>query len=228
MTTRMVLVPGYWLGAWAWDDVLPHLPEGIDAVPVTLPGQAPEREPDVTLAQQAAAIEAALDVPADWRVLVVHSGSTNPGTMLLDRRPDLVDRMVFVDTAPPKPGLANNPDATGDATLEQMLADTQEAGAFAGLTEEQLATFEERAVPQPRSVVIEPVDLHDDARHRVPVTVVCCSYTSAEFQEFADRGIPFIAALNDYDDVTYVDLRTGHWPMWSRPQDLADVLAELA
>jgi hypothetical protein len=34
------------------------------------------------------------------------------------------------------------------------------------------------------------------------------------------------APLRDLTDVTYVDLPTGHWPMWSRPEDLATLIEE--
>ena len=78
MNARIVLAPGYWLGAWAWDAVVPELSErGFDVKPLTLPGLEPGRDstaPEVTLADQASAIETALDVPAGRRILVVHSG----------------------------------------------------------------------------------------------------------------------------------------------------------
>ena len=38
---------------------------------------------------------------------------------------------------------------------------------------------------------------------------------------------PFFAELDGLD-VTYVELATGHWPMWSRPADLARVVAREA
>jgi hypothetical protein len=40
--------------------------------------------------------------------------------------------------------------------------------------------------------------------------------------------MPMFAALNDLTDLTLVDLPTGHWPMLSRPDDLADLIAALA
>jgi hypothetical protein len=42
----------------------------------------------------------------------------------------------------------------------------------------------------------------------------------------AKEGHPFFAEL-PYLDMTYVDLPTGHWPMWSRPAELAAILAEV-
>lgn len=228
MTTRIVLVPGFWLGAWAWDDVAPLLRErGFDVAALTLPGLEPDRDPSapVTLADQAAAIEAALEVDADRRVLVVHSGAAYPGTLVLDRRPDLVDRLVLVDTAPAKAGLAFDADHSGDVTLAEMWESEQEEGSFTDLSDAQLATFRERAVPQPASVVTEPIDLRNDARHQIPLTVICTAFGSDDYREYAAKGVPFLAALPDYADVTYVDLPTGHWPMWSRPAELAEIIA---
>lgn len=234
MTTRIVLVPGFWLGAWAWDEVAPLLrTQGFDVAAMTLPGLAPgppssgSRDASApTLGDQAEAIVAALAVPADRRVLVVHSGAAFPGTLVLDRRPDLVDRAVLVDTAPPKPGLAFDANQVGDLTVRAAWASLEEESAFRDLTAAQLATFAERAVPQPASIVTEPVALGSDARHRVPLTVICTAYSARDYQDYAAQGIPFLAALLDYADVTYVDLPTGHWPMWSRPAELAGLIAD--
>jgi pimeloyl-ACP methyl ester carboxylesterase len=230
MSTRLVLVPGFWLGAWAWDEVVPDLTtRGFDVMALTLPGLEPARRNDaseVTLADQAAAIETALDVPADHRVLVVHSGAAVPGTLVLDRRPDLVDQFVLVDTAPVQPGYAMTPEQVGDLTLADAWAELAEEGSFKDLTTEQLETFRQRAVPQPGRVVAEPVQLSNAARHQVPLTVICCEFPASAFQDYAKQGVPFLAALLDYEDVTYVDLPTGHWPMWSRPTELAELIAQ--
>ncbi len=232
MSARIVLVPGYWLGAWAWDAVVPELSErGFDVKPLTLPGLEPGRDstaPEVTLADQASSIEAALDVPAGRRILVVHSGAAVPGTLVLDQRPDLVDRLVLVDTAPARPGYAMDPDQVGDRTLADAWAELAEEGSFKDLTAEQLRTFRERAVPQPNRVIAEPVQLGNNARHRVPLTVICCEFPASAFQQYAQQGMPFLTALLDYDDVTYIDLPTGHWPMWSRPAELAELIAQAA
>jgi pimeloyl-ACP methyl ester carboxylesterase len=38
-TAPIVLVPGFWLGAWAWDDVVAALrADGHDVTAITLPG----------------------------------------------------------------------------------------------------------------------------------------------------------------------------------------------
>ncbi len=229
MATRIVLVPGFWLGQWAWDNVAATLRErGFDVVALTLPGLEPDHHPEVTvtLADQAAAIEAALDVDAERRILVVHSGASFPGTLVLDRRPDLVDRLVLVDTAPPKPGLAFNAEQVGGFTLADAWPGLQEEGSFTDLTAAQLETFRVRAVSQPASVVTEAAELNNDGRHQIPLTVICTSFPASAYQDYAAQGVPFLAALLDYYDVTYIDLPTGHWPMWSKPEELADIIAK--
>ena len=76
MTTQIVLVSGFWLGAWAWDEVAPRLrDEGFDVVALTLPGVS-EASPDATATvdAQADAIVGALDPQADRRVLWCTAG----------------------------------------------------------------------------------------------------------------------------------------------------------
>jgi hypothetical protein len=37
-----------------------------------------------------------------------------------------------------------------------------------------------------------------------------------------------LAGLTELHDLAYVDLPTSHWPMWSRPRELADLLGRVA
>ena len=43
--------------------------------------------------------------------------------------------------------------------------------------------------------------------------------------ELVKVGHPMFAEVANLKSVDYVDLPTGHWPMWSRPSDLAQILA---
>ena len=116
---HVVLVPGFWLGAWAWDDVVSQLHgRGVEAVALTLPGLEPDH-PDrasVRLEDHVAAIEGALALaPQGARtVLVAHSGAAVPATAALDRHVDEVDHVVWVDTAPAVDGYAMDPDVAGN------------------------------------------------------------------------------------------------------------------
>ena len=38
----------------------------------------------------------------------------------------------------------------------------------------------------------------------------------------------WLAGLGELRGVTWVDLPTSHWPMWSRPQELAEIIGEVA
>ena len=232
MATQVVLVPGFWLGAWAWDDVAQLLADrGYAVMPLTLPGLEPDR-PDrgeVTLDDHADAIAAALDRGAERRVLVVHSGAALPGTMVLDRHPDLVDHIVFVDTAPVRDGYAMNAQLEGpEFPLSAAWDDEMAGGSMRDLTDEQLRTFESRAVPQPGQTVSGQVRLSDVARLAVPATVICTAFSSTDYRAYAEQGAEFLAGLLDHTALAYVDLPTGHWPMWSRPMELADLIDSAA
>lgn len=231
MTTQtheptILLVPGHWLGAWAWDEVVTHLAAaGRTAVPMTLPGLDPD-DPDHatrTLDDQVAAIEQALDEAGHAVVIVAHSGANAPVSVVLDRRPDQAGRVVWVDSGPVAPGTVFAPGEVDQLPLPPFEVLAQQA-SLDGLDAAALDRFRERAVPEPGPVLREPVPLTDDARLAVPTTLVCCSLSGAQIQELASAGHPMFAEVARLRDVDVVDLPTGHWPMWSRPADLAAVI----
>jgi pimeloyl-ACP methyl ester carboxylesterase len=231
---HVVLVPGFWLGAWAWDDVVPHLREhGVSALAVTLPGLEPDH-PDrgsVRLDDQVAEIERALALAPDGArtVLVAHSGAAVPATIALDRHVDEVDHVVWVDTAPVVDGYAMDPEVRGgEHPLSAQYDEELEQGSMVGLSDEQLATFRERAVPQPTGSMRDAASLHDDRRLDVPGTVVCTAFPATEYRSYAEQGMPFLAGILQYRRLELVDLPTGHWPMWSKPAELAEIIARAA
>jgi hypothetical protein len=230
-TTHVVLVPGFWLGAWAWDDVVARLREhGLDPLAVTLPGLEPDH-PDrgsVTLEDHVRAVEGALARAPEGSptVLVAHSGAAVPVTVALDRHVDQVAHVVWVDTAPVVDGYAMDPQVEGaEHPLSAQWDDELEQGSMSGLSEEQLATFRERAVPQPAATLREAVTLSDDRRLDVPGTVVCTAFSAEDYRTYAQQGAPFLAGILEHRALELVDLPTGHWPMWSEPRRLADLIA---
>lgn len=228
-----MLIPGHWLGAWAWDDVVHHLREaGHDAIALTLPGLDNEdaQRASRTLDDQAAAIEDAL-VQASITgrppaVIVAHSGANAPVSLVLDRHPDLVRRMIWVDSGPLASGSIFAPDAPADLVelpLPAFEALGQQA-SLEGLSPDDLDRFRRRAVPEPGPVLRQTVTLTNDERLGIPTTLVCCSISSDQIRELVTAGHPMFAEVGRLTQVDFLDLPTGHWPMWSRPADLAQVI----
>ena len=228
-TAPIVLVPGFWLGAWAWDEVAAALrADGHDVTALTLPGleSADADRSAITMSDHVDAICEAVRAAGAPVVLAVHSGAGAPGYGASDRVPELIAAMVYVDTGPAKGALDPEFDA-----VEKPLPSPEELAAdenLDGLSEEQLETFRQRAVPQPGAALREAAELTNDARLDVPSTVVCTGYTSEEYKAAVAEGYAFVAGLAELRDVTWVDLPTSHWPMWSRPRELAEIIGGVA
>jgi pimeloyl-ACP methyl ester carboxylesterase len=226
---QIVLVPGFWLGAWAWDEVVEALrADGLAATPLTLPGlESVEADrSSVTMSDHVDAISEAVRAAGSPVVLAVHSGAGYPGYAASDRVPELIAAMVYVDTGP---GVgAMDPDFDG---VELALPSTEKLADdenLDGLSAEQLEIFQERGVPQPGGVLREAATLTNDARLDLPTTVIATGFPAAEYKKGVDQGWGFLGGLAELRDVTWIDLPTSHWPMWSRPQELAAILADVA
>jgi pimeloyl-ACP methyl ester carboxylesterase len=228
-TAPIVLVPGFWLGAWAWDDVAAALrADGHDVTALTLPGleSADADRSTITMSDHVDAICEAVRSAGAPVVLAVHSGAGASGYGASDRVPELIAAMVYVDSAPAKGALAPDFDA-----IEKPLPSRQELAEeenLDGLTEDHLETFQQRAVPEPGAALREAAELSNDARLDVPSTVVCTGFTSEQVKDFAKQGYAWLGGLAELRDVTYVDLPTSHWPMWSRPRELAGIIGDVA
>lgn len=228
-TAPIVLVPGYWLGAWAWDEVAGLLrARGHDVTALTLPGlESPETDRSaITLEDHVEAIASAVRAADRPVVLAVHSASAAAGYVVSDRMPERIAAMVYVDTAPPAGAL--NPTFEG---VEMPLPPAEELASeenLTGLSEEQLAEMRRRAVPVPGGVVRGAPTVSNPARLDVRSIVICTGYTSEQYKAAAAGGMAWLAGLNDLHDVTYLDLPTSHWPMWSRPEDLAAIIGDAA
>ncbi|GAA5208518.1 alpha/beta hydrolase [Microbacterium kyungheense] len=229
----IVLVPGFWLGEWAWDAVATRLhTAGVDVEALTLPGLQPgTTDADVTLDDQIAAVVAAISRASGPVVLVGHSGAGTVITGAADRAPASLSGLVFVDSGPVADGAVASPDLAPEVrSIELPDWQTLEAAGSSldGLDPAARAEFRRRAVPHPAGPARQPIVLTDDRRHAIPVTLVCCSITAQQVREMTAAGHPWFQELGSYAAVELIDLPTGHWPMWSRPDDLADELRRIA
>ena len=227
-TATIVLVPGFWLGAWAWDDVAEALrADGHDVTALTLPGleSADADRSNVTLSDHVDAIVEAVETKGTPVVLAVHSGSGAAGYAVTDRIPEKIAAMVYVDSGPATAALG--PDTEG-ADMPMVWEEIESGENLDGLSEEQRETFRQRAVPQPAGVLREEPQLTNDARLDVPTTAIATGYTSDQYKEAIDEGQTWLGGFAELRDVTWVDLPTSHWPMWSRPQELAQIIGDVA
>ena len=211
----IVLVPGFWLGAWAWDEVAATLrADGHDVTALTLPGleSADTDRSSITLSDHVDAICRAVTAAARPVVLAVHSGTGAPGYAVTDRIPEQIAAMVYVDSGPAKGALQPDFD-----DVELPLP-----------SREQLETFRRRAVPEPGGVLREAVELTNDARLDVTSIVLCTGFPSEQIKAAVEKGYAWLGGLAELRNVTYVDLPTSHWPMWSRPQELAGIIGDVA
>jgi pimeloyl-ACP methyl ester carboxylesterase len=223
--TPIILVPGFWLGAWAWDDVATALREdGREVTALTLPGlESPEADRSaVTFSDHVDAICRAVEAVGRPVVLAVHSGAGFPGYAATDRIPEKIAAMVYVDTGP---GIgAMDPDFDEVEKALPAIEDLAQEENLDGLSKEQLETFRRRAVPQPGGVIRGAVELTNDARLDIPSTAICTGYTSEQYKDAVKAGYGFVRGFAEQRNVTWVDLPTSHWPMWSRPKELAEII----
>jgi pimeloyl-ACP methyl ester carboxylesterase len=224
----IVLVPGFWLGGWAWDEVAGLLrAEGHDVTALTLPGLESTHadRSSISLSHHVDAIAEAVKTAGGPVVLAVHSGTGFSGYVASDRVPEFIAAMVYVDTAPGIPPLdADFEGAEKPMSWEEISAEEN----LDGLSEEQLETFRQRAVPEPGGVLRDSAELTNDARLDIPSTIICTGYTSQQYKEAMGEGYAWLAGLQEVRNITWVDLPTSHWPMWSRPKELAEIIGDVA
>ena len=226
----IILVPGFWLGAWAWDEVAAALrADGHDVTAITLPGlESPDADRSaITFADHVDAIVEAVRATASPVVLAVHSASGFSGYAASDMVPDRIAAMVYVDTAPGIGPL--DPEFEGDEK-PMVWKDIEAEENLDGLSDEQKETFRQRAVPVPGGVLRGSVELTNEARRDIPSTLICTGFSAEEYQTYA-REHPewaFLAGIPELRNPTWVDLPTSHWPMWSRPKELAAIIGDVA
>ena len=114
MDSRFLLVPGFWLGGWAWANVADQLrAAGHDVRALTLPGleDLATSRATVTLDDHVQAVVDALsEHPDGSTILVGHSGAASVIYAATDRVPDLARRAVYVDTGPVPDATVLRPD----------------------------------------------------------------------------------------------------------------------
>jgi pimeloyl-ACP methyl ester carboxylesterase len=220
-----LLIAGLWLDGSAWDAVVPHLEAlGHRAVPLWLPGQgAPPAA--ATLADQHAAVLAAVDAAAGTVVVVGHSAACTLAWMAADARPDKVARVEMI-------GGFSSSDGEEYASFFEIVDGVMPFPGWepfdgpdsADLDEQQRDRIAGAAIGVPEAVAKGVVHLQDERRFDVPVTLICPEFSPAQAREWIEGGqLPELSKARHLD---YVDIESGHWPMFTRPAELAGLLAQ--
>jgi pimeloyl-ACP methyl ester carboxylesterase len=222
----VILIPGFWLDATAWDDVVPAVrAAGHEPKPITLPGLAPA-DPGVGLRDQVDFVVALVDAAAGPVVLVGHSGGGAVAHAVVDARPDRIAKVIYVDSGPlGDDGLINDGFTAVDGMVPLPPRDEFDEESIADMDDEVWAAFEARALPTPAKVATEKQVLSDPRRYDVPVTVITCEMSEATLRDLMDKGHPYVAELAAVKNFEIVELPTGHWPMLSKPAELAALVA---
>lgn len=94
------------------------------------------------------------------------------------------------------------------------------------LDEEARARLAEQMIPVPEGVTRGVVRLTDQRRFDIPVALVCPEFSPTDAQQWIDAGHkPELAKVAHLD---LIDIDSGHWPMYTRPAELAQLIADLA
>ena len=244
--TAYVLVGGTWLGGWCWQEVARRLRDnGHDAYPLTLTGlgervhlASPEvdLETHITDVVNVVEFEDLHDI-----VLLGHSYGGLVVTGAADKIPERISRLAYLDTAPLPDGdslIEKFPPELRRRTEEQV----QELGegwkfpvpppdelanmaSLEGVDEDHLRLLYSRASPQPFGTYTQPLRLENPAREELPKLAILCSFSLDQVQEMIAIDNPMFRGLAG-PEWWFVELPTGHWPMFSRPEDLAELLLE--
>jgi len=231
--SKFVLVPGAWLGSWAWKRVTPLLEaKGHDVYPVTLTGMGDR----VHLATKDVGMETATqDVlniikfnELDDFVLVGHSFAGKVAATVADRTYDRVKRVVYLDSF--RPQRVRTPQGSFNPAEE---FGALPPGAFAfPLTEKTVDTIGSdvrgrdrkwlmsMATPWPRKLAEDPVVLSKNY-DGVKESYVFCKRTGDPVDDIiAGKWGKLLGPHRVID--------AGHWPMITRPKETADALVALS
>jgi pimeloyl-ACP methyl ester carboxylesterase len=233
LLARFVLIPGAWLGAWAWKEVTPYLEKkGNSAYPVTLTGMGERVHLATNDVGMNTAIQDVLNVikynDVNDFVLVGHSFAGKVVAAVADCVPEKVEKVIYVDAF--RPENVKEPQGEFDPTRE--FGPPPQGGNAIPLTEEIIDRIGKdvkgstrkwmtsMATPWPIKLAKDPITLsknYDAAKE----TYVFCSLSGDPVEEI-------IAGKWGKLNGPHKVIETGHWPMITKPEELAEDLLSLA
>lgn len=220
-----VLLPGAWMGAWIWNDLAAELRSlGHEVHALTLAGlgaDGPQSPADVRLETHVEEVIAYIETCGLTDItLVGHSYSGVVAGQVADRIPDAISRIAFVEAILPIDGQNMLESGGNDVQTETNLI-RQNAGLWPHpiaeelihdkhLTDRQREHLLDRFVDHPGKTVTD----HATVRHRT-LNIPCL---------FIGSSIPRAAKISAFKNTKHIHLDGGHWPMLTKPKQLATAL----
>jgi len=176
-------------------------------------------------------------------ILVGHSYAGLVITAVADRLAQKLSKLVYIDTAPLPNGVAlidfYPPDLR--KIYRQRVAidgagwrlpfppweELDKSGTAQDLDADMRAMIDARATDMPFGPAKQPVTLANTARAKLPKIAVWCTASAPQVRQMVDSGNPMFKELSG-PEWTFLELRTGHWPMFSKPRELAEILRQQA
>jgi pimeloyl-ACP methyl ester carboxylesterase len=246
--STFVLVPGFWLGGWAWRDVAASLRAAGHTVytpsltgfgeRVHLISPAVNLETHITDIVNLLQFEELHDV-----ILLAHSGAMQAVTGAADRIPERLARLIYLDTGPLPNGMpqADFGPPEQRARDERIIAEQgdgwrlpfpdwetlSQQASLTGIDEAARKRIRALAVPMPWSLATDTLQLINPALALLPKLAILNSFTEADLRQMIASGIPAFTMMAG-PEWRYVELPTSHWAMFSEPAKLADILLDAA
>ncbi len=222
----ILLIAGLWLPESIWGEVSEELERrGHRPVPVALPG-VDDGSAWATLDDQLDATVAAID-GTNRPMVVGHSAACTLAWLAADRRPDAIDQIVLIGGFPASAGETYAdffPVVDGVVPFPGW--DPFEGADAADLDAGERERIGAMTVPVFEGVAKGTVKLGDQRRFDVPVLLVCPEYSPDEARGWIDGGD--VPELSRVGQLSLVDINSGHWPMVTRPAELAQILDKAA
>ncbi len=227
----VILIPGLWLDGTAWDPVVERLESyGLTCHPITIPGMAAGEDPaEAELDDILGEIVGVIDECWGDVLVVGHSAGCGLAYAAVDARPGSISAVAYVGGFPTPSG---RPVADGFDVADGVIPfpgiaefDGPDTADFDTDTRDQ---FQAMTRPAPGCLATEPLKLTDESRFEVPITMICPEYTAADLQSWIEAGEAPVSEIPRHQDVSYVDLGGGHWPMLTQPDVLVPALLDAA
>jgi pimeloyl-ACP methyl ester carboxylesterase len=247
--TTYVLVPGAWLGGWAWQPVTRRLrAQGHDVYPVTLTGLGERSHlarPEVDLETYITDVVNVIEVEDLQNVVLVgHSYAGGVVTGVAERIPERIALLAYLDAGPSPDGTAfldlQPPPAR--ELIERLVAEAGDGwripmpsweeleqimgASLEGLGPEERARMRAHAAAQPVRTATQAVSVGNPAAQKLPKLLISCSIPLDQVRQMIAAGHPWFTALGG-PEWSFQELPTGHWPMFSEPDRLAALLGGL-